>query len=532
MSGSRLLVPPVDAELWPTLGPDVCDFIEAHWCHGPGDVLGAPARLTDEDRLFIYRAYEVYPRGHALAGRRRFKRVTLSRRKGFAKTERADWIALTELDPEGPVRCDGFRREAGAWVPVGRPVRDPFIPMVATTEEQSEDLAYGAAVAILENCARGNDYDVGVERIMHRVAPGVMKAMASAPSARDGARTTFQHFDETHLFFPIRLINTHKTMLRNIPKRKLADPWSLETTTMYAPGEGSIAELSHQLALAILAGHASDPTFYFDHRQASEKWDITDPLELVEAIREASGDAWEWTDVDAIAAQLVDVDRDGPDFRRYWLNQRSARAERMFSYLRWLELEAKPRRDVARDEEVVLFFDGSYSRDSTGIVGVTVEERPHVFVVAAWEAPHGQPHWRTPRLEVDAAIADAMERYRVLELACDPPGWHHDVEEWADRYGDVVTRFETYKPSLMGPATDTFEQVFREGGLTHDGDERLARHIGNCVGAQRRGYVVPVKEADDSPNKIDLAIGAVGGVSRALWHHVNSRFAEPWVIRR
>jgi hypothetical protein len=43
-------------------------------------------------------------------------------------------------------------------------------------------------------------------------------------------------------------------MLENIPKRLDADAWSLETTTMYEPGEESIAEASHLYALAILAG--------------------------------------------------------------------------------------------------------------------------------------------------------------------------------------------------------------------------------------------------------------------------------------
>ncbi len=530
MNDTRLIVPPLDAEPWPTLGPEVCDWIEAHLCHGPGDILGQPATLTDEDRLLIYRAHAVCPHGHRRAGRRRVRRVTYSRRKGYAKTERAAWIAIAELDPTAPVRCDGWRRDGRIWVPVGRAVRDPFIPMVAITEEQTEDLAYGAAVAILEHCALGNEYDVGLERIMHRVAPGVMKAMASAPKSSDGRRTTFQHFDETHLFAEPRLLQTRKTMGRNIPKRKAADSWELETTTMYCPGEGSVAEQAHMLALAIENGNASDATFLFDHRQASEKWDIGKPAELLEAIREASGDAWEFTDAEAIAAQLVDVDVDGPEFRRYWLNQRSGTAARMFNVLRFAQLAAA--RVVAPGTRVVGVVDGSYSRDSTGIVGVTIEETPHIFVHEAWEAPHNQPGWRTPRLEVDAAVDDFMSTYRVEELACDPPGWNYEIEEWADRYGDVVTRFETYKPSLMGPATDTFEQAYREGGLTHDGDERLVRHVGNCVPAKRRGYTVPTKESDDSPLKIDLAVGAIAGVSRALWHHVNGGFAEPWVIRR
>jgi hypothetical protein len=121
----------------------------------------------------------------------------------------------------------------------------------------------------------------------------------------------------------------------------------------------------------------------------------------------------------------------------------------------------------------------------------------------------------------------------VLELACDPPGWHHELEEWADLYGDVVTRFETAKPSLMGPATDAFSQSLIDGqGFTHDGDFRLARHVSHCVPANRRGYVVPTKEQPDSPKRIDLAVGAIGALSRARWHHLNAPPPQPRIYLR
>ena len=43
--------------------------------------------LDDEWRGLIYRFYEVYPKGHPRAGRRRFKQCDISVRKGVAKTE-------------------------------------------------------------------------------------------------------------------------------------------------------------------------------------------------------------------------------------------------------------------------------------------------------------------------------------------------------------------------------------------------------------------------------------------------------------
>lgn len=429
MSDARLIVPALDKEPWPTLGPEVCDWVETFLCHGPGDVLGEPVTLTDELRLLIYRAYEVYPRDHRLAGRRRFKRVVFSRRKGVGKTELASWIGIAEMDPGAPVRCDGWRKESGAWVPVGRPVLDPYIPMVAVTEEQTEDLAYAAVREILERCPLADDYDIGLERIMHKRAPGKMQALASAPSARDGARTSFEHFDETHHFVSQKLRDAHATMLRNLPKRKEADAWALETTTMYAPGEESVAEASHRYAEAVARGELEDPRLLFDHRQASERHDISTKRGLMAAIKEASGDAWGFTDAESIAAQLVDPQTDENDFRRYWLNQRRK------SSRRWLSRDMWDRLGVGRGwpedgARIVLAFDGSYSRDSTILLGATVDENPHLFLVSAWEKPLGAKGWRTPRSEVDAEIEQAMERWDVAELVADPPGWHRELEDW------------------------------------------------------------------------------------------------------
>lgn len=189
-----LVVPALDEEPWPTLGPQVCDFIESYLVHGPGDLRGQQMRLDDEKRALIYRAYEIYPQDHpTLAGRRRFKRVGISLRKGSAKTEWAAIICEVELDPDGPVRCHGWD---GRGEPIGGPVTDPYIPMVAYTEEQSEELAYGALLAIVRDSQRARYFDAGEERIRRLSGEGKAVALASAPDGRDGARTTFQHFDE------------------------------------------------------------------------------------------------------------------------------------------------------------------------------------------------------------------------------------------------------------------------------------------------------------------------------------------------
>ncbi|EKD87945.1 MAG: Gp2, partial [uncultured bacterium] len=87
-----VLMIPKDTIAYPSLGAQVCSWIEENLVHGPGDLLGQPIRFDQEKRALIFRMYEIYPRGHASVGRRRFKRVGLSLRKGTAKTEFAALI--------------------------------------------------------------------------------------------------------------------------------------------------------------------------------------------------------------------------------------------------------------------------------------------------------------------------------------------------------------------------------------------------------------------------------------------------------
>jgi hypothetical protein len=75
----------------------------------------------------------------------------------------------------------------------------------------------------------------GLERIIRlddRGAPdGKAVPLANSPGARDGARTTFQGFDEPHRLFLPRQVDAHETMVANLEKRVLEDPWGLYVGT-------------------------------------------------------------------------------------------------------------------------------------------------------------------------------------------------------------------------------------------------------------------------------------------------------------
>jgi phage terminase large subunit-like protein len=513
---SVLMVPPLDEVAWPTLGPQVCDWIESFLVHGPGDIRGEPARIDDETRGLIFRMYEVYPKGTKIggrdvSGRRRFTRCGISLRKGTAKTEKAAWIIGAELHPDAPVRCDGFDAKGE---PVGVGVRDPYIPLVAYTEEQTEELAYAALKFILEASPLVDDFDIGLERIMRKAGDGKAVALASSPSARDGARTTFQHFDETHHFHSQRLRDAHQAMLANIPKRMLADAWTLETTTAFTPGQNSVAEGTMDYAKQIESGEIDDPRLFYFHRSASAGYDIEKEDDVRQAILEASGPAAAWSNIESIVDLWRNPQTDRAYFERVWLNRPVQSELQAFDVDRFKELEAggKPEPGTL----ITLGFDGSRTNDATAIVG-TVVETGHQFVVGVWERPPRFEEWSVPRDEVDEVMADAMETWDVWRLYADPPYWEDAVDDWAGRYGEPkVFRWYTDSYRKMALACRAYRDAILNGEISHDGNKAFIRHIGNArkhelnrEDDEGRPLFYIKKERKDSPKKIDIAMAAI-----------------------
>lgn len=167
---------------------------------------------------------------------------------------------------------------------------------------------------------------------------------------------------------------------------------------------------------------------------------------------------------------------------------------------------------------IVLAFDGSMTGDSTALIGVTCEPTPHVFVVGIWEKDPKDPSWQVPRAEVKTAIREAAARWDVREIAYDEWLWTDAFDELRDE--GLPTEAYPQTPERMGKATQMFYEAVTSDPplLSHDGDPRLARHIRNAVPKPTsQGFERIVKEAKDSPRKIDAAVTSVIGYDRATW---------------
>jgi hypothetical protein len=488
-----------------TLGPGVVQWMERELVHGPGDVQGQPAVLDDEQVAFVLRAYEIDDRG-----RRKIRRAVYSRSKGRAKSEFGAWITCAEA--LGPVRFRGWDHDGS---PMGGAVMSPFIRCAATEEGQADNV-YAPVEYILREgpISRTEGLDVGITRTF---LPGGGKIMpiTGKSTSKDGGKETFAVFDETHLYVAEELKRLHATIRRNLAKRRAAEPWSLELTTMYAPDEYSIAESSHDYAQKVAEGIIKDEGFLFDHRAGPVEFDWDDDEQLRAALVQAYGAASEWMDIERLIAEARDPQTTEEDFRRYFLNQPTRRATAWLGMGAWTACEDAERPLPGDRELVVLGFDGSYNRDSTGLVGCTLDG--HVFLVKAWERPPKAPRdWVVDREDVHLTVDRAMRRWQVLELACDPSQWHSELAEWDRLYGSPPVVEYKNVPSNMAPACSTFYGAVANTSLTHDGNPVLRRHLQNAVTKETRDGAYITKDGRNSPRKIDVAIAAVMAYDRAM----------------
>ncbi len=488
---------PVD---FPTLGWQVVEWIEANLVHGPGDVQGQPIVLDDELTRFLCHAYRVDPD----TGRRAFRRCCLSRPKGRAKSEFAAMVVCAEA--LGPVRFDRFD---GQGDPVGRAVRAPFIRCLATEETQA-GFVYESVLVMLA-CLRdehGADLDIGLTRT-YLPGGGEIRPSTASSSAKDGGKETFTAADETHLYVLPELKRMHAVVRRNLAKRRDAEPWMLDVTTAFLPGEESIAEELHQHAAKAMPGQLEAEGILYDYRAAPPIADWHDDAEILAALRAVYGPAAGWMDLRRLLAEIRDPHADPADSARYWLNQLVASSDQWLPAQAWA-LCARPGEQVEAGDRIAVGFDGSRFDDSTALVGCRLSDG-HLFMVGLWEKPDGRAGdgWEVPREEVDAAMHAAMSEHAVVRCYADPPFWQAEVDAWAREWPEAVVAWWTQRDAQMSRALERFHTDAIAGVLTHDGDPALARHVANARKRKTRAGVGIRKDRQRSPHKIDAAVAAV-----------------------
>jgi phage terminase large subunit-like protein len=335
----------------------------------------------------------------------------------------------------------------------------------------------------------------------------VYRALSSDAFSKEGLNPTLVCFDELHAQ----------------PNRELFDVMSLAMGARIEPmlvaittagvksdnsGKDSICFSLYEYGKRIANGEVDDPTFFFAWWEANNDGDYRD----VSAWREANPGFDDIVAADDFASAILRTPE--AEFKTKRLNIWTSTSDTWLPHGAW-DVLSNPR-EIPDGVDVVLGFDGSFNGDCTAIVAVSVEEVPHIMPVAVWEKPdEADASWQIPVLEVEDAIRAAATRWQVLEIACDPYRWARTFQVLDDEGLPVVTFPQT--ASRMTPATTRFFEAVINKTLTHDGDARLARHIGNAqLRTDNRGSRL-AKEAKGSKRRIDLAVSAVMALERASW---------------
>lgn len=510
-----------------SIGYEVAAWIEANCLHGPGDIQGRRVVLDLERLAFIVKCYEIDP----VTGRRVLDEAVISRMKGWAKSELAAWMALAEAF--GPVR---FARWGADGQPLGRRVKAPLVKVLATEEGQASENTYAVCAYIVhtqqqrwKSHAPGavdtfNDVDYGRDwqtstRILLPSDAGITEEdgefdpdggggkilyCSSGAASKDGGKETFVVADETHLYVLPALVSMYDTVSRNLTKRAMSEPWLLQTTTMYRPGENSIAERTMK------ADKLGTLGLYVDHLQAQGKLDLTNKAKTIAQIIQARGAAT-FIDPERYYRKMMDPRVLPEDAERYYLNRARAGSDTYFDpVITERQCEGHLAEQLKPGDEITLGFDGSINDDSTVLIAVRRRDKL-VVPIGIWSKPVGAGAmlWEVPRDEVGEALEQAFADYDVRMLYFDPHEWRTEGSAWVLKWGeDRVRAFDTSRWTQMAAALDRLRVDLRRAKVWLNGDPEMVEHFGNGYVARRGPLRLIRKENPNSDRKIDAAVGA------------------------
>lgn len=335
----------------------------------------------------------------------------------------------------------------------------------------------------------------------------VYRVLSSEAYTKEGLSPTLTIFDELHA-----LPNEDLWQVMSLAMGARVDPMLLAITTAGvrtdSTGQDSICYRLFQYGQRVASGEVKDDTFFMSWWSAPRDADWRDP----KAWRQANpgfGLVNDPADFESAVLRTPEA-----EFRTKRLNQW------VNSQTSWLPTGAWEKLPVEgpppEDTEIVLGFDGSFNSDTTVIVGCEVD-RPHLFLVGLWEKdPTDRDDWRVDVHEVEQAILEACQRWRVREVACDPFRWRRTMEVLME-VGVPIVEYPSTNARRMVPACQTFYDHVVEARLSHDGNPVIARHLENTV--IKRDHLGPriVKETKQSPRRIDAAVAAVIALDRSLW---------------
>lgn len=447
--------------------------------------------------------------------------------KGSGKSPFAGVQCLIEFC--GPVRLTKKdSREPGGCV--GKQVEMPLVQIAAVAESQTlNTMRYVRAFAPKGSpVVKEYDLDPGKTRY-YKMPEGTLQIITSSVLASEGGEASFIVCDQTENLKPSNSGPDFVAVLAD----NLAKSGSrmLETPNAWVPGQESVAEASWDAWVAQEEGRLRGETkILYDSRVFPPDTEMSDPDSLRVGLEFVYADCdWKRNEngVLNVRSQMERIwsPLSKPsESRRKYGNVPTVSEAAWTTPQSWAQL-ANRERKVTPTEEVVLFFDGSKSRDATAIIGCCMSDG-HMFTVGVWEpSPKHTVEDVVPVADVDAAVQIAFDSYNVIGFFGDVREWESFVKiDWPKRFAprlriDAVKAGNDPQPIAWDMrnhvqeftrAAELVEAEIRDQSFTHDDNPALARHVANCRIRQNRWGTSVGKESPASPLKIDAAVCMIG----------------------
>lgn len=487
-----------------------------------GPRAGLKFRYTPDQIRFLLWWYAIDEEGDWL-----FRHGVRRLAKGSGKSPFAGLWSLTEFC--APVRLDRKDSRIPGGVR-GRPVDMPLVQIAATAESQTANTMRMVRAFAPKGSPIVQHYGLDPGKTRYYKQPeGTLEVITSSVTASEGAESSAAVEDETEHWRPSNngpeLASTLEDNLAKSGAR------SIETSNAWVPGIECVAESTWDAWVAQEEGRLRGSTkILYDARVAPPDVDLGDYESLQSALRWVYGDC-DWKrgadgeiDVKAQIERIWSPTSAPSESRRKYLNQPTVHEESWTTPAAWAVL-ADRSRVISPTEPVVLFFDGSRSRDATAIVGCCVSDG-HVFTVGIWEPdPRHDAVDVVPIVEVDATLQYAFDTMNVVAFFGDVNEWESFVKvDWPERFGARLRLWASHLGKDVQPiawdmrghvydftrAVELVEAEINEAGFTHDDNPGLARHVANCRRRPNRWGVSVGKASPSSPAKIDAAVCMVG----------------------
>jgi phage terminase large subunit-like protein len=397
----------------------------------------------------------------------------------------------------------------GLYSLLGEGINGGEVIVVAATRDQAR-IVFGECKRMVEQSELKDMVQVYRDSLFVSETGSVLKVMSAESWAAEGLNPSRVIIDELHAQPNRELFDVMSLAMGN--RGKIGQLVAITTAGVKADstGQDSIAYSLYNYGKRVSTGEIDDPNFFMAWWEAAPEADHRNP-ETWESANPGFDDIVSKADFESAVKRTPEA-----EFRTKRLNQWVS------SQMSWLpsgvwESLAEPQ-TLDPDAEYILGFDGSFSGDTTVIVGCSIptEDKPaHIFLVKAWEKPvDADDLWRVDIQDAEFEIAKFCGRYKVREVACDPFRWQRSMEVLQDQ-GIPIVEYPSTSARRMVQSCARFFDAVTEARLTHDGDPLVARHFTNAVIKIDNLGPRIVKENRNSNRRIDAAVAAVIAYDRA-----------------